>query len=328
MTRVHAAERLRRVLALVPYIASRGEATIGELSRAFGVPEDAIRSDLEVLPFCGLPPYTPDRLIDVAVIDDAVSLRFAEYFARPLRLTPAEGFALLAAGRALLAVPGSEATGPLATALEKLEAALGAGDVVEVDMGGHEHLDALQGAAAGRERVEIDYYSFGRDAVTTRAIDPYTVASLEGQWYVAGFCHEAGDERLFRIDRIHAVRPTGERFDAPSTSAAPADTFSPSPEDVRVTIDLPPAAAWVAEAYPVESVEERRGGRVRVVLAVAGSAFLGRLLLLAGPDAKVIAPKSLKALGAETARRVLTRYPASPESGPRRRSAKMGGHVG
>ena len=48
---------------------------------------------------CGLPPYTADRLIDVWVIDDgAVEIRLAEYFERPLRLTPAEGVALLAAG--------------------------------------------------------------------------------------------------------------------------------------------------------------------------------------------------------------------------------------
>ena len=63
-----------------------------------------------------------------------MTIRLAEYFGRPLRLTPAEGLALLAAGRALLAVPGSDPEGPLATALAKLERALDLPDLV-VDVG-------------------------------------------------------------------------------------------------------------------------------------------------------------------------------------------------
>ena len=66
----------------------------------------------------------PDRRVDRR--RRRSTIRLAEYFERPLRLTPAEGLALLAAGRALLAVPGSDADGPLATALDKLDDALGA----------------------------------------------------------------------------------------------------------------------------------------------------------------------------------------------------------
>ena len=74
----------------------------------FEVSEGELERDLELLPLCGLPPYTADRLIDVWVVDGGVEIRLAEYFERPLRLTPAEGLALLAAGRALLSVPGSD----------------------------------------------------------------------------------------------------------------------------------------------------------------------------------------------------------------------------
>lgn len=308
MTRPQAADRLRRVLALVPYIAAHGEVSIAELARAFGAPEDGIRRDLEVLPFCGLPPYTPDRLIDVAIVDDHVSLRFAEYFSRPLRLTPAEGFTLLTAGRALLATPGSEPHGPLATALAKLEAALGAQEVLEVDIGEPEHLARLRGAAERRERLEIDYYSFGRDAVATRRVDPYAVVSLRGHWYLAAHCHQAADERLFRVDRIRGLRGTGEHFDPPAGASAPQDVFHASPEDTRVTLDLPASAAWVVESYPVESVEPKRGGRLRVVLPVSARPWLERVLLLAGPDARVVAPAGWKGVAADAARRVLSRY--------------------
>ncbi len=305
--RAPAADRLRRVLALLPYIAARGEVSIGELADAFGVSERVVESDLEVLPFCGLPPYTPDRLIDVAVIEGYVSVRFAEYFSRPLRLTPAEGFTLLAAGRALLEVPGGERDGPLASALEKLEAALGAEEVVDVDIGEAGPVQDLAEAAEARERLEIDYYSFGRDVMTTRAVDPRAVVSLRGHWYLAAYCHAAEDDRLFRVDRIREVRPTGEHFER-RAETVPEEVFAARPDDTRVTLELPPEARWVVESYPTESVEEASDGSLRVVLAVGARPWLERILLRVGPRGRVVEPRSWADAAAGAARRILARY--------------------
>jgi len=306
--RPQAADRLRRVLAIVPYIAARGVVSIAELSEAFGVPEAEIEADLDILPFCGLPPYTPDRLIDVSLDGEFVSIRFAEYWSRPLRLTPAEGFALLAAGRALLAVPGSDPEGPLANALAKLEAALGAQEVLEVDIGEPDHVDELRRAAERREQVEIEYWSFGRDAMTTRTVDPYGVHNLRGHWYLAAFCHQAGDDRLFRVDRVRAVRLTGDHFAPPTGSEAPHDVFDPEGETTLVTLDLPADARWVVEAYPTESVTERKDGRMEVRLPVAARAWLERLILAVGAEARVVDPADWVDVGSEAASRVLARY--------------------
>lgn len=304
---MHAAARLRRALAVLPYVAAHGEVSVGELARVFGMTEDVIRADLEVLPFCGLPPYTPDRLIDLAIVDDHVSVRFAEYFSRPLRLTPAEGFALLAAGRALLSVSGSEADGPLASALDKLERALNARDLLDVDIGEPDHIADLRVAAERRERVVIDYYSFGRDAVTTRSVDPYAVVSLRGNWYLAAYCHRAGDDRLFRVDRVRGVRPTGETFEPREAVDTPDDVFHPSAAHTRVTVSLPASAAWVVENYPVESMQQQ-GTRTVVTLAVSERPWLERLLLSVGREGKVRTPKAWRTAGADAAARVLARY--------------------
>lgn len=301
--------RLRRVLALVPYLAANPGSTLDELAERFGVGVPELERDLEVLPFCGLPPYTPDRLIDVQIVDDRVSVRFAEYFGRPLRLSPAEGLALLAAGRTLLAVPGSDPEGPLATALAKLERVLDVGEGVRIEVAGPEFLDQLRASAQRGERLEIDYYSFGRDELTTRQIDPTGVFHAFGAWYVVAFCHRAGDERLFRLDRIHAVRETGERFELPAREGEPAsEVFTPAPGDLRVTLELTPAARWVAEAYPTEEVDERPDGGVRVRLAVGEQAWLARLLLRLGPDVIAVEPAEAETVRAEAAERVLARY--------------------
>jgi predicted DNA-binding transcriptional regulator YafY len=305
-----AGSRLRRVLALVPWIAEHPGAALADIADRFGVSAVELEHDLELLPLCGLPPYTPDRLIEVEIVDGHVWIRFAEYFDRPLRLSSEEGLALLAAGRALLAVPGSDDHGALATALEKLAGALGATEGLAVEVGEPVHLDALRQAADAHERVEIDYYSFGRDATTTREIDLRSVFHAFGHWYAAAYCRQAEDERLFRVDRIRRVRPTGDHFDPPARDEAHfGDTvYHPRSDDPRVTLELDPEATWVVESYPSEEAEERRDGSWRVVLAVSERAWLERLLLDLGPAARVLAPPELRSVGAEAANRLMARY--------------------
>jgi proteasome accessory factor C len=307
-----AGSRLRRILALIPWILTHPGVTISDLAHRFDVPEGELESDLALLPLCGLPPYTADRLIDVWVGDDgAVSIRLAEYFERPLRLTPSEGVALLAAGRALLAVPGSDPHGPLATALDKLEAALGARGALSIDVGGSDNLDRLTQATTAGEQLEIDYYSFARDEMTTRVVDPLRVFHALGAWYLAAYCHRADGERLFRVDRVRAVRSTGEPA-PPHPSAGDDDlvdlVYRPDPSDPRVRLRLRPDAAWVAESLPTEDAKPRADGGWDVVLAVSGAAFLERLLLRLGPAATVVGPASARAARADAARRVLARY--------------------
>jgi proteasome accessory factor C len=312
--------RLRRVLALVPYVLAHPGVTIAELAERFEVPEPELERDLELLPLCGLPPYTADRLIDVWLVDGTVEIRLAEYFERPLRLTPGEGLAILAAGRALLSVPGSEARGPLATALDKLEDALGARGRLAVEVGRGDHLQELQRALDASEQVEIEYYSFARDEMTTRAVDPWRVFHAFGAWYLAAWCHRAGGERMFRVDRVRAVRPTGQPVehspaeavdmegDGEAGNKAGSVVYRPGPDDLRVTLELAPAAVWVVESYPYESAEELADGSWRVVLAVSEPAWLERLLLALGPAATVVAPDGGGTIAARAATRILARY--------------------
>jgi predicted DNA-binding transcriptional regulator YafY len=113
---------------------------------------------------------------------------------------------------------------------------------------------------------------------------------------------------MFRVDRIRGLRPTGERFEPGDTGFEAGEVYSPRADDTRVTLRLAPAAAWVAEAYPSESVTERPDGGLDVVLAVSEPAWLERLLLRLGPDAKVVGPKPAPVQRAAVARRVLERY--------------------
>ncbi len=309
MPKLSADDRLQRLLALIPWVASRDGPRVDDVCARFGCTQGELVDDLQLLFLCGLHPYTPDVLIDVDIADGRVWIRYADYFSRPLRLTPAEGLALLAAGRTVLASSGGDDGGPLTRGLEKLAAAMGvdAGEAVEIELGlvPEDLLNTLRAATATHRQVEIDYYSFGRDERARRVIDPYAVFSAGGQWYVSGWCHRVDDERLFRVDRISAATPLDSAFDPP---AAPPELepYRPGPADPRVTLELHASARWVAEQYPVEKVEEIEGGRLRVTLAASQPAWLERLLLRLGRRALVVGGDG--SVACEAARRLLLRY--------------------
>jgi predicted DNA-binding transcriptional regulator YafY len=306
------APRLRRMLLMVPWLLEAGGSTGAELAERFGVSEDDIVRDLTLVMCCGVPPYGAEHMITVVLDDDGSVLAWkGPFFTRPMRLTPAEGFAVLAAGRTLLAVPGAAADGPLATALAKLESALGAaGGSVAVDLETPPLLGDVRDAVASRERLAIEYFAAWRDEVTSRVIDPYVVFSQEGRWYVAAGDSLRGDVRHFRVDRIASASPTGETFEVPrgAPTAPPERVFTGGPETVEVVVVVPATARWVAEAYDPLDVTELPDGRLRLRLSVAGERWLERLLLRVGPEAVVESPPELTGLGASAARRLLARY--------------------
>jgi proteasome accessory factor C len=304
-----AEDRLRRILAVVPWVAAGDGPTLTEVCERFGyASETELQEDLNLLFMCGVPPYTPDALIEVDVAKGRVWIRYADWFARPLRLTAAEALSLVAGSTALLGAGAGDVEGPLARGLAKLAAALGVTEeVVEITFGAApaEPLQVLRRAAEDHHQVEIDYYTYSRDEQTTRVIDPHLVYAAAGQWYVAGFCHQAGADRLFRVDRVTQARRLDAMFPAAAAPTAPP-VFDPSPDDPVLVLDLEPAAAWVATQYPTESVEELAGGRLRVALRSSGDAWLARLLLRLGPEAHLVDGDGGPAAAA--AKRVLARY--------------------
>jgi proteasome accessory factor C len=306
------ADRLQRLLAMVPWIAGNDGPTVDDVCARFDLSPAQLAADLEVMWLVGLPPYTPDALIDVVQEGDRVWIHYADVFSAPQRLTPDQAVALLTAGASVLALPGADPEGALARGVDKLAAVLGvdADQVLDVDLGGTDPqvLDVLRTGVAEHRRVHLDYYSFGRDERRERDVDPYLLHAEDGALYLLGHCHVAGGERRFRVDRIASAAVLETTFEPPSAIEG-VTVFEPEDGDPRVTLDLAPEAAWVAEAYPVEAVEPLDGGHLRVTLAIAAEPWLARLLVALGPLAEVVdGPDDLRSAGRRASQRILARY--------------------
>ena len=251
------------------------------------------------------------------MVDGTVEIRLAEYFERPLRLTPAEGLALLAAGARCCRSPARIRTAHLRPRSTSSTSCSTRADGSRCTWEEATISKSYRLRRDASEQVEIDYYSFTRDEMTTRIVDPWRVFHTFGAWYLAAWCHRANAERLFRVDRVRAVRPTGEHFEEPELATSESGeraadaaelVYRPRPEHLRVSLRLAPSADWVVESFPHEAAEHSADGSWRVTLTVSETAWLERLLLALGPDVAVEGPPEAARVAPDAAARILRRY--------------------
>lgn len=311
------AARLERLLALVPYLVAHPGSPVSEVAREFGVTERQLRDDLMLVFVCGLPGHTPADLIEVWFdTDGTVSVTNADAIRRPLRLTTDEALALVVALRTLADLPGGPGDDAVRRALIKIEDAAGAaaepsGRVAVAVEAEPEVVATLRSALAAGRRVRLRYWTPSRDETTERDVDPLQLLVAEGRTYLRGWCRQVNDLRTFRTDRVVEARQLAEPADPPAEARAqplPDRMFTPSPNDRLVTLRLAPAARWVSDYYPVESVTDEPDGRRRVTLRSRDSGWLVRLVMRLGPAAEVVEPAELAAQVRSEAAAALAAY--------------------
>ena len=316
-----AADRLPRLLALVPYLLAHPGVRIAEVCAVFGVTERQLRADLDLLFVCGLPGHGPGDLIDVSYSGDRILLSNADELARPLRLNADEALALVVALRTLADVPGVQERDALDRVLAKLESAVAGAapdgvptDQVVVSMEVEaDVLGTVRRALAEHRRLHLTYHVAARDETTERGVDPMRLLLVDGRFYLEAWCRRAEGVRLFRLDRIVGVA----LMDAPAQpppDAQPRDVadglFQPSPTDTLVSLEVAPAARWVADYYPCQDVTEIANGWLRVRLRTPEAGWVRRLALRLGAAGRALEPPELAAEVRAEARRALAAYDA------------------
>jgi proteasome accessory factor C len=307
MSSTRTAQRLSRILGMLPWVIGHPHVGVSEVCERFGYTRSELVRDLELVFLCGMPGYGPGDLMDAYIDGDEVVVDMADYFSRPAKLTPTEALVLLAGGMVLLS--SGAAPEALASAVAKLQAVLmpepGA---LAVDPPAEPALVSLLGrAAAAGEVVEITHTSIARGDTTTRLVEPWRVFSTLGNWYLVGYCRLAAAERIFRIDRIQTAMPIGELF-SPAAEAPPSDVrYTPGVDDVQAVIRLRRASAWVADYYPVESLgADGQGDLVR--FSASDPAVTARLLVRLGSDADLVEGDEVRAATVDLRTRMLGRY--------------------
>jgi proteasome accessory factor C len=313
-----ATDRLQRLLALVPYVMSRNVVGMAETAAAFNITERELVDDLNMLWCVELRSPDPYCPIDLSYEGGEIVVSEAEAMDRPLRLGVDEACALLVALRMLAELPSIADGSALSRTIAKLEAAAGtAGNpsaqvAVQVeDLTSQSVTAHVTEALNDGRRVHISYYVPGRDEATERDVDPMRLLVVEGRSYLEGWCRRANAVRLFRLDRVLAIRVLDVASDVPA-GAEPVDVdgglFRPSPDDVQVVFELAPGGRWLAEWCPCEQVEELDDGSLRVRLRTPDTQWARRLALRLGEDGRVVSPDELARQVAADAAAALAQY--------------------
>ncbi len=212
-----------RVLTVLEILQARGSVSAAELARRLEVSSRTVQRYVARLQDLGIPVLSTRG-------------RGAEYILRPgFRMQPVmfnddEAFAValglhalrhLGLGALVPTMAGVEAKleriVPVATwdRMQAVSAALQLEKnewVSAVDTG---LVAALADAIRNRTEVEIDYVNQAQ-AQSHRTVQPYGLIRDNGVWFMAAYCCLRQDARLFRVDRIGAVKPTHVAFERPA----------------------------------------------------------------------------------------------------------------
>jgi proteasome accessory factor C len=239
MARRLQAERFRAMLALLPHLHRGDRISVARLAELVGETPSDVVEDVYTLLMVGIPPYTPDAMIEVELSDDEAYLTvFNEPPAldRTVRLTAGETSALAAALQSCGMKPTDALLRRLASATavdsDPSQLARLVRAAVAPDGAGAVYV-AVARAIADREILTIEYFSASRGATTTRRVHPFVIENHRGSWYLSAFCELAGADRVFRLDRVSRAVATGEHFVAPAHPPAPRPDLS-GRADLRV----------------------------------------------------------------------------------------------
>ncbi|MEW1904678.1 MULTISPECIES: helix-turn-helix transcriptional regulator [unclassified Streptomyces] len=296
----NAIDQTRRMLSLVTYLRERPGAHVADVARAFGITEDELISDLDVLPMCGTS-FRGGDLLDIDTDGDRIWWHNPDDVAAPLRLAADEATALLVAARAVATLPGLRESDreALLRATAKLEAAAGeaAGAssrlsvTFEAEGGVFAEVDR---AISERRRLWVRYYSPARDELTEREVDPIRLFAV-GHTYMEAWCRLSEARRTFRLDRVAEIRLLDEPAAPPELELRDLseNLVQPSADDPEVVVEVGPGGRWVAEYYPHDRADELPDGGLRITLRTPDPASLRRLALRLGSDGRIVAPAEL-----------------------------------
>lgn len=289
-------QRLPRLLALVPYLQAHPGIRVDEAAADFGVTEQQLRRDLQLLWMCGLPGHGPGDLIDLSFEGETVTVIFDAGMSRPLRLTAEEALALVVALRTLAETPGIADSDAVQRALAKVESAAGgAVDDATVTVALDttvKLLPVLHRAVDESRALQLRYYTAARDESTERVVDPLRVFEADGHAYLEAWCRNAEGVRVFRVDRIEDLRLLDEPSRPPQDIELrnlAEGVFQPASEHLLAVLRVSDAYAWVADYYPPEEVAEVDGG-LTISLRVSEPAWVRSLVLGSGGQVEVLSP--------------------------------------
>jgi predicted DNA-binding transcriptional regulator YafY len=301
--------QLERFLEIDRLLRSSQRQTAGRLAEALEVSERTIQTDLT---------FMKNRYHAPIAFQKGRGLYYTDPDWRlpSVVLSQGELFALTLGARMLSAYAGSAYAADLEGAITRLAERLPeqirinlqvlAQERVLIRVGGELNLDPviwqqLKDACETRQPVEIDYFTAGRNAVSTRVVDPYMLHFSRNNPYVTGFCHLRGTVRDFRVDRIRRLVVLAGQFEL--VAGFDPDRYFQDVFQHELGGEAQAVAIWFdaqtapyireRQWHPSQQIEKHGGGALTLRLMVRGLNEVKRWVLFYGKGAIALEPPEL-----------------------------------
>ncbi len=271
-------ERLRRLLTLVPWLASHSGISKAEAAAHFDMTVAALEADLALVSVTG-PGLYGGELVDIYFEDETVTVYDAQGLLQPLQLSYEESSTLLLGLQALQQLPDSD-NALIARLMDKLGLTPDAAIAVEVPPNPFAELIS-EAIRTGRD-VTFEYSHPVRDELSSRVVTPVNIVTADGLHYLVGWCHTAEAARTFRLDRMHDCA-LGAASTAPMETSGELGT----PAN-QAQVELPAHAEHLLESVP--ATVTLRGDTLRATVEFGDDAWMVAWLVACGNSVRCLSP--------------------------------------
>lgn len=238
------------------------------------------------------------------------------YAMAPLDLSVAERSAIALAGQAW----SSASLGSLAgTAVRKLEASSPEAREWHVpEVLGRVHMTSADAAllplmqAIRTDRVvQFTYLSASSSEPLRRTLSPWRLSVESSHWRVTGFDHDRGDQRTFRLSRIHGQVSVTSQPRKRAPESVTGERRDDDALDHRARVRVREGRAGGVRMAAVDCSDPWTASEFDIAFATREA--LVRALCGAGPDVIVVAPLDVRAAVASRLLTIAAAHQAAPE---------------
>lgn len=211
--------RIDRLSAILNLLQSSTIVKPRQIADRFSISIRTVYRDLKSLEETGVP-IAGDSRIGYSLVEG--------YKLPPLMFSQEEAFAFLAAERLVDRFTDSGLKESYQSGIDKIKAVMRLAEKTTIedfdnkvttlnfqhtgDSDSHNSLQILMDATAKRKKVKITYFSYHKQAISERLVDPIGIFFSMSSWYFIAFCNEKEDYRTFRVSRIRKIIPTEDNF--------------------------------------------------------------------------------------------------------------------
>ena len=316
-------ERLARMLKIITLVkANPNRLTRSDLAQLCEVNSvRTIQRDINSLAIAEVPIYWTGEGYEI----------MSGFFLPPMSLSVEEALSLALSASAYLKGEGKFQESAAESAISKIIATLPKAtrelfdislDKISIESRNAPDVEGLISqlyyAVINKKQLRINYYSYSRNAVSERVIDPYALTFRRRAWYLIAFCHNRKSVLMFRTNRIKTLDYTGKIFSYPSNFSL-KDYMANSwqvmkGKETKVVVKFDKRIAPLIKEvkwHPTQHIEILPDGSVLFTVTVAGTKEISSWILSYGHEAEVVSPESLRKETEATAKKMCQRYEKS-----------------